>query len=369
MTQPPSLNFGFLHAHDPWLTTYAARAERYVFDDPNTTLLKLRQFAELLARHVAAFHTIDTTGNDLRDVIAVIRRRRLAPRDVTELFDQLRLRGNEAAHHERPHRADTGNDRRIALAGLITAYKLAEWFQQTFIDPDFDPGPYKPPPYPRDVEEALRTELDALREDAARYQQELAESQGQITELDRIRAELQQHAEEAQAASRADRTLLVVAQQAHEQEKAEREAYERRLQELQKQASFLPANTLQSFIERSHRSAKSMRLSEEHAHHLPITQLRIVGPHQSPCCREPTLLVQGSKGGFVNANCSKCGRSRMLKKDEFLALDLWVSCPKCRIRAEAGKVDGNYGFHCPECNWRCYLASLLPMWDELIPER
>ncbi len=219
------------------------------------------------------------------------------------------------------------------------------------------------------MEDALRTELESLREDAARYEQQLAKSRGQIKELDRIRTELQQQAEAAQAASRADRTLLVVTQQAHQQEKAEREVYERRLQELQREASFLPADTLQSFIERSQRSAKSMRLPEAHANHLPITQLRIVGPHQLSCCRKPTLLVQGSKGGFVNANCSQCGRSRTLKWNEFLALDLWVSCPKCRIRAEAGKVDGNYGFRCPECNWRCYLASLLPMWDELVPER
>ncbi len=366
MNHPTSLNFGFLYGHDPHLTTYAARAERYVFDDPNTSLLKLRQFAELLGRHVAAFHTIDTTDNELRDVVAVIRRKRLAPREITELFDQLRLRGNEAAHDGQSGRSDTGEYRRVALAGLITAYKLAVWFQQTFIDPDFAPGPYKPPPYPRDVEEALRTELDALREDAARYEQQLAKSQGQIKELDRIRMELQQQAEEAQAASRADRTLLVVAQQAHQQEKAERVVYERRLQELQRDASFLPADTLQSFIERSQRSAQSMRLPEEDTHHLPLTQLRIIGPHESYCCQKPTLLVQSMKGGFVSANCSQCGRDRSLKWDEFLALDLWVSCPKCRIRAEAGKVDGNYGFRCPECNWRCYLASLLPMYDELI---
>ncbi len=115
MTQRPSLNFSFLHEHDAHLTAYGARAERYVFDDPNTSLLKLRQFAELLARHVAAFHTIDTTGSDLRDVIAVLRRKRLAPREVTELFEQLRLRGNEAAHDDQrpigPIRATTAASR------------------------------------------------------------------------------------------------------------------------------------------------------------------------------------------------------------------------------------------------------------------
>ena len=34
---------------------HAALAERYVFDDPNSALLKLRQFGELLAQHAAAY--------------------------------------------------------------------------------------------------------------------------------------------------------------------------------------------------------------------------------------------------------------------------------------------------------------------------
>ena len=38
-----SRNFGFLKQHDPLLVVYAARAEVYVFDDPNTSLVKMRQ--------------------------------------------------------------------------------------------------------------------------------------------------------------------------------------------------------------------------------------------------------------------------------------------------------------------------------------
>lgn len=49
-----SPNFGILASHDPMLLQYAARAELYVFSDPNTALIKLRQFAETLARSAAA---------------------------------------------------------------------------------------------------------------------------------------------------------------------------------------------------------------------------------------------------------------------------------------------------------------------------
>ena len=39
-----SPNFDFLAKHDPLLVRFAAQAERYVIDDPNTALIKLGQF-------------------------------------------------------------------------------------------------------------------------------------------------------------------------------------------------------------------------------------------------------------------------------------------------------------------------------------
>jgi hypothetical protein len=47
-------NFAFLEPHDPQLVRLGMLAERYFPDDPNTSLLKLRQFGELLAQLVAA---------------------------------------------------------------------------------------------------------------------------------------------------------------------------------------------------------------------------------------------------------------------------------------------------------------------------
>ena len=51
--QPPesqSPNFGFLGRYDASLVMVGARAEQYFPDDPVTTLMKLRQFGELLAQ-------------------------------------------------------------------------------------------------------------------------------------------------------------------------------------------------------------------------------------------------------------------------------------------------------------------------------
>jgi len=49
-----SPNFAFMAKYSEVLVRYGAQAERYVFDDPNTALIKLRQFSELLAQQTAA---------------------------------------------------------------------------------------------------------------------------------------------------------------------------------------------------------------------------------------------------------------------------------------------------------------------------
>jgi len=55
MNKPPLLtsNFAHLQDHDEQLLHLGMLAERYFPDDPNTSLLKLRQLAEFLAQLVA----------------------------------------------------------------------------------------------------------------------------------------------------------------------------------------------------------------------------------------------------------------------------------------------------------------------------
>ena len=53
-TKRISPNFDFLGVHGAQLVQLAALAERYFKDDPNTCLIKLRQFGEVLAQLTAA---------------------------------------------------------------------------------------------------------------------------------------------------------------------------------------------------------------------------------------------------------------------------------------------------------------------------
>jgi hypothetical protein len=52
--EPVSPNFDFLGTQDAQLVHLGALAERYFKDDPNTCLIKLRQFGEALAQLTAA---------------------------------------------------------------------------------------------------------------------------------------------------------------------------------------------------------------------------------------------------------------------------------------------------------------------------
>ncbi|HEV3301423.1 MAG TPA: hypothetical protein VG055_17355 [Planctomycetaceae bacterium] len=69
-TPPLSPNFAFLSTHHPLLVRYAAQAERFVFEDATLALIRLRQFAELLARQAAAYVGIMTTDED--DFITIL---------------------------------------------------------------------------------------------------------------------------------------------------------------------------------------------------------------------------------------------------------------------------------------------------------
>ncbi len=57
-----SLNFGFLARHDALLVSLGRQAERYFAEDPVTAVIKLRQFAEVLARLTAAHMNLPSVG-------------------------------------------------------------------------------------------------------------------------------------------------------------------------------------------------------------------------------------------------------------------------------------------------------------------
>jgi type I restriction enzyme R subunit len=122
MTPAQSGNFGFLTTYDPQLVRLGGLAERYFSEDPNTCLIKLRQFAERLAQQLAARIGLFTSPEEpFAELLKRLKAERAMPREAGDLFHQLRVAGNDAAHAHR-------DDHETALTRLKMARQLASGF-------------------------------------------------------------------------------------------------------------------------------------------------------------------------------------------------------------------------------------------------
>lgn len=153
-----STNFDFLAPHDVRFARLGALAERYFFDDAPAALIKLRQLAEFIAKDVAARHALLPSASATFDeVLRTLKLRSVLPREIAELFYQLKRLGNAAAHEDIGSASD-------ALAALKIARAAAIWFRQSYGgDPNFKAGPFVPPAPPVDATAALTSEIDGLR--------------------------------------------------------------------------------------------------------------------------------------------------------------------------------------------------------------
>ena len=94
-----SANFSFMRTHEAQFDRLGALAERYFRDDPNTSLLKLRQFGELVAQEVAARIGLYTSGEEPQaDLLRRLRAERAVAPAAMDLFHQIRIAGNQATH-------------------------------------------------------------------------------------------------------------------------------------------------------------------------------------------------------------------------------------------------------------------------------
>ena len=156
MTQAGSSNFDFLKVHEPDLVVLGGQAELYFKGDPNTCLIKLRQFGEVLAQLTAAKTALFTSPDEAQaDLLRRLKFAGAIPPEPGELFHKLRAIGNRATH------SLTG-EHNEALTNLKCARELGVWFHRTFADAKFKPGPFIPPPDPDAASKAMREELDRL---------------------------------------------------------------------------------------------------------------------------------------------------------------------------------------------------------------
>ncbi|WP_437937427.1 type I restriction-modification system endonuclease [Sorangium sp. So ce341] len=279
MTAPltPSPNFAFLGHHDPRLVVVGTQAERYFAEDPNTCLVKLRQFGELLAQRAAARLGLYLSPEESQaSLLNRLRDRGALDATARQLFHDLRMAGNRAAH-------ELQGDHREALHQLRMARELAVWFQRSFgNNRKFDPGPFVPPPGPAAKDDAaLAAELTRLRDELARSKVDIEAVRAAAEEEARKRLTAEQRArKEAE-----DRALWEALATEVEQKRAKDvEAFERQkaqlaaeLAALQAQAAAAPPEVLQATVDRAAEAAQAVHLDEAATRRLIDAQLRDAG--------------------------------------------------------------------------------------------
>lgn len=207
-------NFAQLKEHDEQLLRLGLLAERYFPEDPNTSILKLRQLTELLAQHVATNIGEYVSAEEAQyKLIGRLQDQGILPREIYQLFSEVRRAGNAASH-------SMVGDHRTALTALKISWQLGIWFHRTFKDPAFKPGPFIPPRAPKDETDDLRAELERLSQGLAEYQtahkettQRLESTEGMLKEAADERSFWEQMAAEAESA-KADLEQQLAAQQA-----------------------------------------------------------------------------------------------------------------------------------------------------------
>jgi type I restriction enzyme R subunit len=257
-----SANFGFLIAHDVRLVTLGGLAERYFRDDPSTSIVKLRQFAELTAKMIAAHHG---SYRDERETFEEILRRlsyeRIIPKEVADVFHALRKAGNAAVH-------EAAGGHGEALTALKFARSLGVWFHRSYgRQPGFKPGAFVPPPEPEDVTASLREEIEALR-------RKVIETEDAATAARRDAEELAQaHVSFEVRLSREAEDRATWEQLAQETE-AEKAALVAKLASIQAQAEEAPRAEAIELIERGQEAATKLDLDEAETRALIDQQLR-----------------------------------------------------------------------------------------------
>lgn len=246
-----SPNFAFLKVHDLQLVRLGSQAEQYFRDDPNTCLIKLRQFGELLAQLVAASAGLyNDPGESQIDLLRRLDSRGAVSGEALDLFHQLRKAGNVATH-------SLAGEHRTALSNLKYARLIGVWFHRSYgRKPDFKPGPFIPPADPAQ-------ETTALRE-----------------ELKRLRAEVETHrtsAEAALASATEETELRQLAEELLQEAEARAEETQAKLASIQAEVIAAPKQEVEEVIASAQASGFHIDLDERETRRLIDEQLRAAG--------------------------------------------------------------------------------------------
>ncbi len=255
-------NFGHLEHLSPELFRLGVLSERFFSLDPNTSLIKSRQFGEYMVKEVAALSGVYDPGSreGTNDILRRLTVQQVLPREVADIFHAVRKSGNEATHNLASSPAE-------ALAALKFCRVLGVWYRRTYgRDPGFKPGPFVPPRASPDVDQVTQAELAALRSQVREAEEKLAAAHASAEELAKARAAAEELARQASADS-------AVWEQTAVDMEANQAVLARKLAELQKAAEAQPEQLQIEFKQAGLKAASGLELDERQTRRLIDVQL------------------------------------------------------------------------------------------------
>lgn len=119
-------NFSFLEREFPILFNIGGAAEYNLYSDPTVSLLKLRVFEEKMVDYLFEEHNLDKPyDNTLHTRIRLLEDEKVLLPNIASLIHGIKHKGNIAAHESKGSLED-------AKTILMSAFKVAKWFYQTY---------------------------------------------------------------------------------------------------------------------------------------------------------------------------------------------------------------------------------------------
>ena len=178
-----SINFEFLRSKRTELADLGGLSEKYVFDDPAASLVKLRTFGELMVS--AIFEYLKIGRPYYNQYIDLLRNQdflNCTPPVIIDKFHILRINGNKAAHDS----AFVVTSKKV-MEYISEAHSLAKWFFISFLDGELTQCPDFIEPIPiQEEKKEIKREKKAVLEKLAAQE---AKMQQLLEELETARAE------------------------------------------------------------------------------------------------------------------------------------------------------------------------------------
>ncbi|MGS4986493.1 type I restriction-modification system endonuclease [Roseibium sp. RP-7] len=261
-----STNFDHLKPLSPELHRLGALAEQFFSQDANTSLIKSRQFAELMVKEVAAItgRYDPALGETTNDLLRRLTSQQVLPREVSDVFHAVRKQGNQATHEF------TGTPGE-ALSALKFCRSLGVWYRRTYgRDPNFKPGPFVPPKSSSDIDDETKAKITEYQQRVVAAEASLEKAKASAEDLAKAKAAAEELARQAlQDSEEWAKTAL-------EQEATAAELAEK-LAELQKKAEAEPEQLQMEFKQAAWQAASKLELDEDDTRLLIDVQLIDMG--------------------------------------------------------------------------------------------